>query len=131
MNEERWSSDPQLRQINLHAAGIDIGSQSSWVAVPPGSHATPVREFGMFTSDLEAMRDRLWAETTPSIKKLPHTTSPTARYLRIITPRLIPPTPFQFFMPLATKAAPVPSRFPQPTLLPSQATGHTDTSRIE
>ena len=55
MNEERWSSDPQLRQINLHAAGIDIGSQSSWVAVPPGSHATPVREFGMFTSDLEAM----------------------------------------------------------------------------
>lgn len=55
MNEVLWSSNPQLRQVNLHAAGIDIGSHSSWVAVPPGSHATPVREFGMFTSDVEEM----------------------------------------------------------------------------
>ena len=55
MNPEPPSSDPRLQQIHLHAAGIDIGAQSSWVAVPPGSHATPVREFGMFTPDLQAL----------------------------------------------------------------------------
>ena len=37
------------------AAGIDIGGKSHFVAVPPGRADTPVREFGCFTEDLQAM----------------------------------------------------------------------------
>ena len=39
--------DPALSRINEHAAGIDIGAQSHFVAVSPASSATPVREFGV------------------------------------------------------------------------------------
>ena len=28
---------PQLKRINLNAAGIDIGSEEHWAAVPPGA----------------------------------------------------------------------------------------------
>src|SRR5574341_525558 len=45
----------QLAAVNLHAAGIDIGAQAHWVAVPPGSDTQPVRGFGACTADLEAM----------------------------------------------------------------------------
>ncbi len=45
----------QLAAVNLHAAGIDIGAQAHWVAVPPDSDAQPVRGFGACTADLEAM----------------------------------------------------------------------------
>ena len=45
----------QLAAVNLHAAGIDIGSQEHWVAVPPDSDAQPVRRFGACTADLEAV----------------------------------------------------------------------------
>lgn len=38
-----------------NAAGIDIGASSHWVAVPPHAVATPVREFGTMTADLEAL----------------------------------------------------------------------------
>jgi len=55
MHRDSWSDRSPFRQVNLHAAGIDVGSQSSWVAVPPDSSATPVREFGMFTPDLEEL----------------------------------------------------------------------------
>ena len=41
-----------LVRINEHAAGIDIGSDRHFVAVPPGSDEHPVREFGVFTGDL-------------------------------------------------------------------------------
>lgn len=46
-----------LRQVNLHAAGIDIGSRSHWVCVPEGScpPGEEVREFGAFTGDLLAL----------------------------------------------------------------------------
>lgn len=27
---------PQLKRVNLNAAGIDIGSEEHWAAVPPG-----------------------------------------------------------------------------------------------
>jgi transposase len=42
-----------------HAAGIDIGSASHFVAVPPDSDDVPVREFRSFTADLHALADWL------------------------------------------------------------------------
>lgn len=45
--------------INTHAAGIDIGSRSHFVAVPDYLSDTPVREFGCFTVDLHAIADWL------------------------------------------------------------------------
>ena len=44
-----------LQHINVHAAGIDIGSRSHFVAVPEGIDEMPVREFSSFTGDLEKM----------------------------------------------------------------------------
>jgi transposase len=49
----------QLQQVHLHAAGIDIGSESHWVAVPPEADAKPVRQFGAFTGELEKLADWL------------------------------------------------------------------------
>jgi transposase len=48
-----------LRNINSHAAGIDIGSKSHFVAVPDGADEQPVREFSSFTDDLVRMADWL------------------------------------------------------------------------
>lgn len=44
-----------------NAAGIDIGSASHYVAVPADRDDEPVREFGSFTEDLEALAD--WLKT--------------------------------------------------------------------
>jgi transposase len=44
-----------------NAAGIDIGSASHFVAVPPDRDDTPVREFPSFTIDLNALADWLKA----------------------------------------------------------------------
>ncbi len=43
-----------------NAAGIDIGSASHFVAVPPDRDDTPVREFPSFTVDLNSLAD--WLE---------------------------------------------------------------------
>lgn len=43
--------------VNPHAAGIDIGSRSHWVAV--GQSELDVREFGVFNQDLFALADWL------------------------------------------------------------------------
>ena len=48
-----------LEQINLYAAGIDIGSETHFVAVPDGLDDQPVRSFSCFTGDLERMADWL------------------------------------------------------------------------
>jgi len=48
-----------LEQINLYAAGIDIGSESHYVAVPEGLDDEPVRSFPCFTGDLERLADWL------------------------------------------------------------------------
>ena len=48
-----------LEKINLFAAGIDIGSESHFVAVPEELDEQPVRSFGCFTAELEAMADWL------------------------------------------------------------------------
>jgi hypothetical protein len=59
-NAEKWSvglnsTDPGLEIVNPHAAGIDVGNESHYVAVPPGRDAQPVREFGSWTAALEEM----------------------------------------------------------------------------
>ena len=50
-----------LQVCNPHAAGIDIGEAEHWVAVPPGCDPQPVRRFGTFTADLDALADWLIA----------------------------------------------------------------------
>lgn len=48
-----------LQHLNQHAAGIDVGSRSHFVAVPEGADAQPVREFSSFTDDLERLAEWL------------------------------------------------------------------------
>jgi len=48
-----------LEQVNLFAAGIDIGSTSHYVSVPAELDDEPVREFPCFTGDLNRMADWL------------------------------------------------------------------------
>lgn len=49
----------ELKHVNLNAAGIDVGSDRHMVAVPVGRDEVSVREFGAFTTDLEALADWL------------------------------------------------------------------------
>ncbi len=48
-----------LEQVNLFAAGIDIGSRSHYVSVPIELDDEAVREFPCFTADLKRMADWL------------------------------------------------------------------------
>jgi transposase len=48
-----------LSLTHPNAAGIDIGSASHYVAVPPDRDDEPVREFPSFTADLEHLADWL------------------------------------------------------------------------
>ena len=50
-----------LERINLDAAGIDCGSESHYVAVPPERDSDPVRTFKAFTGDLHRLADWLQA----------------------------------------------------------------------
>ncbi len=50
----RCPSEP-LRIVHPDAAGIDIGSQKHYVAVPPDRDPEPVRCFGCLTPDLQAL----------------------------------------------------------------------------
>ena len=62
-HRRRWAAGlpPELRPVNLNAAGIDIGAESHYVAVPasrdPDGRA--VRQFGAFTEDLYALAEWL------------------------------------------------------------------------
>ena len=46
-----------MERINQHAAGIDIGSASHFVAVPEDRDDRPVREFAAYTADLYRLAD--------------------------------------------------------------------------
>jgi transposase len=48
-----------FEQINLNAAGVDIGSGEHWVSVPADRDPQSVRRFGCFTPDLQALADWL------------------------------------------------------------------------
>lgn len=49
------SPKKSMKIVNLHAAGIDIGSRHHYVAVPEGCCEQPVRNFGCLTPDLHRM----------------------------------------------------------------------------
>ena len=52
----RQTRVPQtLSVINPNVAGIDVGAHEHYVAVPPDRDARPVRRFGAFTADLQAL----------------------------------------------------------------------------
>ena len=52
---QKESGSSSFSMINKDAAGIDIGSGEHWVAVPEDRDEEPVRCFGCFTADLQAM----------------------------------------------------------------------------
>jgi transposase len=49
------SPDPGLEIVHRNAAGIDVGSGSHFVAVPPDRDPQPIREFGAWTAALQEM----------------------------------------------------------------------------
>lgn len=50
-----------LEQINLNAAGVDIGAEEVYIAIPPGRDKESVRCFPTFTADLYRLADWLKA----------------------------------------------------------------------
>jgi transposase len=55
MTRKIQSEDISLEVIHPDAAGIDIGNESHYVAVPPARDSEPVRQFGCTTAELKAM----------------------------------------------------------------------------
>jgi transposase len=53
------SQDLSLEIVHRDAAGIDIGNESHYVAVPSARDCQPVRRFGCTTAELKAMTDWL------------------------------------------------------------------------
>jgi transposase len=53
------SEDLSLEMVHPDAAGIDIGNESHYVAVPPTRPSQPVRRFGCTTAELRAMAEWL------------------------------------------------------------------------
>jgi transposase len=51
--QQKWSVN--LDVVHPNAAGVDIGNESHYVAVPPDRDAEPVRQFACFTEDLQRM----------------------------------------------------------------------------
>ena len=58
-NRGRQHLPAGLSQVNLNAAGIDVGASSHFVAVPVDRAERSVREFEAFTADLYRLAD--WA----------------------------------------------------------------------
>lgn len=52
---ERRAREAMLRKVNLNAAGIDVGGERHYVAVPEGRDTESVRSFGSVTSELERL----------------------------------------------------------------------------
>ena len=61
MSPSRRRAEPRsaLTIQNPNAAGIDVHDGVHWVCVPPDRDPQPVRHFGTFTADLEALADWL------------------------------------------------------------------------
>ena len=55
MMRQIQSEDLSLEVVHPDAAGIDIGNESHYVAVPPSRDSQPVRCFGCTTSELKTM----------------------------------------------------------------------------
>ena len=54
-----YSENPGLEIVHPNAAGIDVGNESHFVAVPPDRDPEPVREFGCWTADVVRMAEWL------------------------------------------------------------------------
>jgi len=59
MTRKMQSDDLSLEVVHPDAAGIDIGNESHYVAVPPSRDPQAVRCFGCTTAELKAMADWL------------------------------------------------------------------------
>lgn len=59
MQRKIQSADLSLEVVHADAAGIDIGNEVHYVAVPPDRSNEPVRRFGCTTAELKAMADWL------------------------------------------------------------------------
>ena len=59
--KSRVSAWEGLKVIQPNAAGLDIGSEEIWAAVAPEHAVEPVRKFGTFTPDLQALAEWLLA----------------------------------------------------------------------
>jgi transposase len=59
MTRKIQSEDLNLEVVHPDAAGIDIGNESHYVAVPPTRDSEPVRRFGCTTAELKQMADWL------------------------------------------------------------------------
>ena len=60
MSRGKSGAEPAgLSQLNLNAAGIDVGAGSHFVAVPADRTEQPVQEFEAFTADLYRLADWL------------------------------------------------------------------------
>jgi transposase len=55
MTRKIQAEDLSLEVVHPHAAGIDIGNESHYVAVPSTRDNEPVRRFGCTTAELQAM----------------------------------------------------------------------------
>ncbi len=53
------AADPGLEVMHPHAAGIDVGNSTHYVAVRPDRDPDPVRRFDCFTADLHRLADWL------------------------------------------------------------------------
>jgi transposase len=59
MTRQLQSEDLSLEVVHPDAAGIDIGNESHYVAVPPTRESHPIRRFGCTTAELKQMADWL------------------------------------------------------------------------
>ena len=59
LGNQKAAIDAGWQMVNPNAAGIDLGSKEHWVAVGPDRAAEPVRRFGTFTENLEALAEWL------------------------------------------------------------------------
>lgn len=57
LKQQDWSLG--LTVVHPKAAGIDVGNEEHYVAIPPSFDPEPVRKFGCFTRDLIALADWL------------------------------------------------------------------------
>jgi transposase len=58
-NKGKGKSSGMLVTLEPNAAGVDIGAEEIYVAVPPDRDENPVRSFGSFTRDLYELTDWL------------------------------------------------------------------------
>src|SRR5882672_11247166 len=59
MTRKIQSEDISLEVVHPDAAGIDIGNESHYVAVPPTRDSQPIRRFGCTTAELKQMANWL------------------------------------------------------------------------